>query len=114
MMGVRKLFKSKGFDFAELLILTLSGFMQTMDKAILTFRSKSLSGAREVEMTAPAVAEQRVIAYLRDHAGNASASTVVQALEKEISEPEIMKTLRWLLQNGDLQMDATMNLELNE
>ncbi len=93
-----------------------------MDKVIRTFRSKSLSGAREDEMTTPAVAEQgedyieqQVIACLRHHAGSASTSTVVRALvEEKISVKEIMKALRLLLQNGDLQMGATMDLELGE
>ena len=93
-----------------------------MDKVIRTFRSKSLSGAREYEMTTPAVAEQgedyieqQVIACLRRHEGSASTSTVVHALEgEEISVNEIMKALRLLLQNGDLQMGATMHLELAE
>jgi hypothetical protein len=85
-----------------------------MDKVIRTFRSKSLSGARKDEMTTPVVAEQ-VIACVRHHAGTASTSTVVGALvEEQISETEIMKALRWLLQNGDLRMGATMNLELVE
>ncbi len=92
-----------------------------MDKVIRTYRSKSLSGAREYEMTTPAVAEQgedyieqQVIACLRRHEGSASTSTVVHALEEEISVNEIMKALRLLLQNGDLQMGATMDLELAE
>ena len=85
-----------------------------MDKVIRTFRSKSLSGAREDEMTTPVVAEH-VIACLRHHAGTASTSTVVGALvDEQISETEIMKALRWLLQNGDLKMGATMDLELGE
>lgn len=69
---------------------------------------------REDEMMAPEVAEQRVIAYLRAQEGSVFTSAVVHALEEEIPESEIMKALRWLLQNGDLQMGATMNLELNE
>ena len=125
-MGIKNGFKFQKFAFAKLLILTLSGFISMMDKAIRAFRSNSLSGAREDEMAAPAVAEredemtaavaaeQRVIAYMRAQEGSVFTSTVVHALEEEIPETEIMKALRWLLQNGDLQMGATMNLELSE